>query len=141
MTLMKDKNFPMWKSQFNLYLDEYGLWRCKGRPQNSNLAFAAKHPLILAWRQHFTELIMRDAHHVLQHAGVKETLTHICLQYWIVGCRSLVRSTIYRCVKCRWYDGQRLHAPPPPPLPAFRVNEAPPFTFTMQDHNSYGLNE
>ena len=43
--LVKDKNFPTWKTQFNLYQDENELWRCQGRLQHSSLSFAAKHPL------------------------------------------------------------------------------------------------
>jgi len=77
---------------------------------------------------------MSDAHHTVQHAGVKETLTQVRSQYWIVGGRSLVWSIIYKCVTCRRYGGQPIRAPPLLPLPAFRVNEAPPFMFTGVDY-------
>ena len=132
--LVKDKNFPMWETHFNLYLDENGLWRCQGRLENSNLSFGAKHPLMLARRHHYTELIVRDAHRIVQHSGSKDTLTQLRSQYWIVGDRSLVRSINHRCVTCRCYDGQPFHTPPPPPLPDFRVNKAPPFTYTGVDY-------
>ena len=68
--LVKDKNFPMWRTQFNLYLDKNILWRSQGRLQNSNLSFAAKHPLMLARKHHYTELIVKDAHHTVQHSVV-----------------------------------------------------------------------
>ena len=132
--LVKDKNFPMWETQFNFYLDENGLCRCQGRLENSNLSFGAKHPLMLARRHHYTELTVRDAHRIVQHSGSKDTLTQLRLQYWIVGGRSLVRSIIHRCVTYRRYDGQPFHAPPPPPLLDFRVNKAPPFTYTGVDY-------
>ena len=56
-----------------------------------------------------------------------------------MGGRSLNRSIIHNCVVCRRHEGQPLHAPPPPPLPApplpaFRVNEAPPFSYTGVDY-------
>ena len=132
--LVKDKNFPAWKTQFNLYQDEDKLWRCQGRLQNSSLSFATKHPFMLARKHHYTELIVRQAHLMVHHSGVKETLTQIRSQYWIVGGRSLVKSIIHKCVICRWHVGQPLHALPPPPLPAFRVNEAPPFSYTGVDY-------
>ena len=133
-TLLKDKNFSTWKVQFNLYQDENQLWRCQGRLQNSTLPFTAKHPLMLARKHQYTELIVRAAHLMVHHSGTKETLTQIRSQYWIVGGRSLVRSIIHNCVVCRRHEGQPLHAPPPPPLPAFRVNEAPPFSYTGVDY-------
>ena len=128
--LMRDKNFPTWKSQFNLYLDENQLWRCKGRLEHASLSFATKHPLMLARRHRITELIVRDAHCIVQHGGVKETLTQIRSQYWIVGGRNLVRLIIHSCVTCRRHEGKPYRTPPLPPLPSFRVNEAPPFSYT-----------
>ena len=116
---MKDKNFSTWKSQFNLYLDENQLWRCKGRLEHASLSFSTKHPLMLARRHRITELIVRDAHGIVQHGGVKETLTQLRSQYWIVGGRSLVRSVIHNCVTCRRHEAKPYRAPPP-----FRVNEA-----------------
>ena len=132
--LMKDKNFSTWKSQFNLYLDENQLWRCKGRLEHASLSFSTKHPLMLARRHRITELIVRDAHGIVQHGGVKETLTQLRSQYWIVGGRSLVRSVIHNCVTCRRHEAKPYRAPPPPPLPPFRVNEAPPFSYTGVDY-------
>ena len=132
--LMRDKNFPTWKSQFNLYLDENQLWRCKGRLEHASLSFATKHPLMLARRHRITKLIVRDAHRIVQHGGVKETLTQIRSQYWIVGGRNLVRLIIHSCVTCRQHEGKPYRTPPPLPLPSFRVNEAPPFSYTGVDY-------
>lgn len=42
-----------------------------------------------------------------------------------------MRSIIHRCAACLHFDG---HSFQPPPLPAFRVNEAPPFCYTGVDY-------
>ena len=65
--------------------------------------------------------------------SVKETLTDIRTKYWIVKGRSLVRSTIHRCVVCKRFEGAPYRGPPPPPLPIFRVQEEPSFTYTGVD--------
>jgi hypothetical protein len=80
-----------------------------------------------------TALIAHNAHRRVQHNGVKETLTEIRAKYWIIGGRSLVQSIIHKCVICRRFEGRPLTAPPAPPLPSFRVNEAPPFAYTAID--------
>jgi len=66
----------MWKSQFNLYQDDQQIWRCAGRLQNSNLSSGAKYPITLVRKHWITTLIVRQAHWIVQHNGVKETLTH-----------------------------------------------------------------
>jgi hypothetical protein len=47
--------------------------------------------------------------------------------------RSLVRSIVLKCVTCRRFEGRPFNAPSAPPLPSFRVNEAPPFMYTAID--------
>ena len=131
--LVQERKFPTWKNQFNLFLDDKGLWRCGGRLENANLPYSTKHPILLPRAHHITSLIVWDAHRRVQHNGVKETLTEIRARYWIVKGRSLVKSTIRHCVLCKRFEGTPYHGPVPPPLPTFRVQEEPPFSYTGVD--------
>ncbi len=133
LMLTKDSNFDIWKKQFGLFLDENGIWRCGGRLSNTNLPFSTKHPILLHRNHHLTILIVKSAHARVLHDGVKETLTELRARYWIVKGRSLVRSVILRCILCRRFEVKPYGAPPPPPLPPFRVKEEPPFTYTGLD--------
>ena len=129
-SMVQEPNFPRWKIQFGLFQDESQVWRCGGRLQNANLSFSSKHPVILSKKSTLTALIAHSAHQRVQHDGVKETLT---AKYWVIRGRSLVRTIIHKCVICRRFEGNPLTAPPAPPLPSFRVNEAPPFAYTAVD--------
>ena len=62
------------------------------------------------------------------HGGVKSTLTELRSRFWIVQGRQFVRKLLYQCVVCRKLEGGPYKAPPPPPLPQFRLKEEPPFT-------------
>ena len=64
---------------------------------------------------------------------MKETLTELRSRFWIIKGRSLVKKLIQQCRICRRHEGKPYSAPRPPPLPLFRVEEAPPFTFTGCD--------
>ena len=67
------------------------------------------------------------------HGGVKTTLTELRSQFWILKGRSVVKSILRRCTVCRRFEGKPYAVPPPPPLPPFRLEEAPPFTHTGVD--------
>ena len=132
-SLVNDKRFPMWKVQFGLFQDTDQIWRCRGRLQNANLSFSAEHPILLNKKHRVTALIVHNAHQRVQHNGVKDTLTEVHSKYWIIGGKNLVRMLIHQCVVCKRFEGRPFNPPPAPPLPSFRVNEAPPFTFTAVD--------
>ena len=64
------------------------------------------------------------------HNGVRETLTEVI---WIIRGRSFIRKVLHSCVTCRRYEGKSYPSPKPPPLPEFRIREAPPFLYTGVD--------
>ena len=133
LLLVSDCNFPAWRIQFDLFKADDELWRCGGRLQNTELPYSSKHPILLSKKHYLTSLLVMNAHQRVQHNGVKETLTEVRSKYWIIRGRSLVKAIIHKCVICKRFDGKPLKGPPAPPLPAFRVNEAPPFTSAAVD--------
>uniref|UniRef100_A0A1X7TD41 DUF5641 domain-containing protein n=1 Tax=Amphimedon queenslandica TaxID=400682 RepID=A0A1X7TD41_AMPQE len=128
-----ERKFSDWKVQLGLFSDQNGLWRCRGRIQNANARYEIKHPILLPAGNYFTLLVIREAHEIVFHSGVKQTLTELRSKYWIVRGRSVVKKMIYRCVTCRRFEARPYKAPDPPPLPRIRVEEAPPFTYTGVD--------
>ena len=74
-----------------------------------------------------------NAHLRVCHNGVKETLTEIRSQYWIVKGWSLTKAIVHKCTGCRKYKGAPFVGPPPPPLPKFWIKEDPAFTYTGVD--------
>ena len=82
--------FEHWEFQFGLYRDERNVWRCKGRLGKANGPLMTKHPIILNKSHHFTTLIIRECHSKVMHNGVKETLTELRSQYWLVRGRQFI---------------------------------------------------
>ena len=95
-----------------------------------SLPYSAKHPIILPSNSHLTTLYVCRLHARVLHNGVKETLTELRSQFWVIRGRSVVKRILHNCYTCRRYEGRACRVPPPPPLPDFRVQEAPPFTNT-----------
>ena len=124
---------PSIPNQLDLFLDKNGVIRCYGRYKYSNLSYSVKYPILLPKESHLTTLIIRDRHRRVKHAGVKTTLTQIREEFWIPKGRKLVKSILGQCVICRRLNAKPFKAPGPPPLPAIRLSDMPPFTNTGVD--------
>ena len=131
--LLQDPHFEKLKGQFGLFLDENGVWRCGGRLSKAEIPYGVKHPILLPRQHHLTTLVVRCAHLRVLHNGVKETLTEVKSKFWIVKGRAFVKKCIHQCIVCKRFEGRPLIGPTPPPLPDFRVQQEPPFTFTGVD--------
>ena len=131
--LLDDEKFSTWKVQFGLFLDDDGIWRCRGQLGNADILQSTKYPILLNQSHHVTLLIVHECHEILKHGGVKETLTELCSRFWIIKGRNFVCKVLHRCVICRRLNGTPFVPPLPPPLPSFRVSEAPPFAYTGVD--------
>ena len=132
-SMLETKNFDQWKSQFWLYQDDSGIWRCGERLSNSDISEQTKYPILLSKDHHLALLIVRESHKRVMHGDVKATLTEVRSRYWIVQGRNFVRGVLHKCTVCRRFQGGPYTSPPAPPLPSFRVNEAQPFSYTGVD--------
>ena len=132
--LVTREDFNTLRLRLDLFYDEVGIWRCGGRLSKADMPYSTKHPIILPRSHHYTLLVVRRAHNRVLHSGAKETLTEVRSKYWVVKGRAMVKRVVHSCVICRRFEGLPYQAPPPPPLPSFRVNEQPPFTYTGVDY-------
>ena len=69
--------------QFQLFIDEDEILCCEGRIHHSTASEAAKQPISLPSKHHFTNLVVRERHESVHHDGVRETLNSIREKYWI----------------------------------------------------------
>ena len=119
--------------QFNLYVDDSGFMRCRGRIQNSLLNQEDKTPILLPSKHHGVELIIKDTHNRMLHSGVNTTLRAMRERFWIIRGRQTVKKVLKRCVRCRKVEGKHFSLPQQPDLPEERVSDDPPFTHTGID--------
>ena len=76
---------------FDLFLDDEGILRCKTRLQNAPVIDTSKRPILLPKRHHFTTLVIREIHDSIAHSGVRMTLSVVRERYWILRGRESVK--------------------------------------------------
>ena len=65
--------------------------------------------------------------------GLKETLTELMSRYWLIKGRQYIQRVLHNCIICKSFTSKPHVAPPPPPLPPVRVQEAPSFAHVSID--------
>lgn len=120
--------------QFNLFIDELGVLRCKGRLDNSSVSPATNNPILLPNKHFFTKLVVNEVHHQVNHSGLRVTLTTLREKYWVPRGRALVKDFIKHCIICTRYSGKPFAMENPPSLPEMRVDDGPPFSNTGVDY-------
>ena len=118
---------PIYVNQFNLYIDEEGVIRCRTRIKNAQVRESTKKPILLPPRNPYTELLIKDSHEKVFHNGVRETLNMLRQKYWILRGRESVRRITKRCILCKKFEGLAYNSVFSKDLPSFRVDDSPPF--------------
>ena len=80
---------------------ENGLLRAGGRIGRAPLQYEVKHPVILPYKHHVTDLIIRDHHQRMGHLGQESVLSSLRKKYWILKWRSAVRCVLNKCSDCQ----------------------------------------
>ena len=100
------KKFKMRLHQLGLFEDNKGVIRCQGRLGNCELTDSARYPISLDASHHLTTLVVWRCHERVMHGGVKETLTQLRSNFWIVRGRYFIRSLLFRCTVGKKFEGK-----------------------------------
>ncbi|XP_033229750.1 uncharacterized protein LOC117181300 [Belonocnema kinseyi] len=119
------RQLPVSKSSLLLkllpFLDSNGLLRLGGRLTYAALDYEERCPYILPKDSPLTTLIVRNGHQFMLHGGPQLTLSYLRRRYWILSCRTAVKSVLSRCVICTKHRANPC-SQVICPLPSFRVN-------------------
>ena len=77
--------------------------RCYGQCQVS---------LFIIKEYRFTELVVIYSHELDLHNGLRETLTQLRSEYWVVKARNFIKKVLRNCIICRKHEGQSYKYPP-----------------------------
>ena len=78
-----------------------GLWRVEGRLVNAPFGDERKQLIILPYKHHVTDLIIKQCHENLGHMGQESVLSSLRETVWIVKGRSAVRRVLGKCMTCQ----------------------------------------
>ena len=124
-----------WKEQYKELtpFEKDGVVRVGGRLARSPLTYDESHPVLLPADHVISNLIVRDCHNRVLHAGRERTPCETRRKFWILRGRNLVKKVLRDCVTCRklrQYPYSTLMANlPPERLQLF----SPPFSVTGVD--------
>ena len=121
---------PPLVQNLNLFMDEEGVLRSKGRLANCEyLPEFVHNPIVIPKHSHLTDLLIRDAHVSCKHLGVASTLGVIRRSgFWIPQGRVVVKAAIKHCVICRKVNNTSFKYPKPNDFVEDRVKFIRPFS-------------
>ncbi|XP_055902292.1 uncharacterized protein LOC129938643 [Eupeodes corollae] len=83
------------------FIDEKGLIRVGGRIKKAEIAFDAKHQILLPKTHRFTSSVISYFHHYgVCHAGPQMVLAAVRNRYWPIGGLQLTRTIVSKCIWC-----------------------------------------
>lgn len=109
------------------FVDSAGLVRVGGRLSNAPISYNKRHPLLLPSKHALTDLIIRNEHSRLLHAGCQHVIASLRERFWPIAGMRAVKKVIRSCVRCFRVRPQGIEYPMGQ-LPAARVTPARPFT-------------
>lgn len=119
-------------STMDTFLHSDGLIRIKTKIVERDDSFPFLCPIVLGGKHEIVELLIRESHENLCHAGVQTVMCYLREKFWILSMRESVKSVIRKCIICKRYNAQRLNADPSP-LPVNRVKDATVFEIVGVD--------
>ena len=130
---------PKLVSRLNLFLDQKGLIRSKGRiEKNVDLKYDVVNPLVMAKNHHLTKLLIYYAHCQSMHMGLQSTLNYLRIHgLWILKARQAISSVISDYIVCKRYNARSQKYPGPAVLPSSRVKLSVPFAHNGVDYTGH----
>ena len=136
---VKSAAIPVLVKNLNLFLDDSGLLRSRGRLQKCvSTNYDQINPILLPRDSYFSELFVRDFHLKCKHLGVSTTLNMLRNSgYWLPKGRYVVKRILSECVLCKKINAFHYKYPKRTDFVADRVNFVTPFRYTGVDYTGH----
>ena len=132
-------NIPPLVSNLNLFLDDKGIIRSRGRISKCQyFKYEIHNPVLLPKEHRLTTLIINDSHLKMQHLGIGTTLNYIREQgYWIPKGRMAVKNILSSCYVCKKYNALAFKYPKFTDMPKHHMNLVKPFQHVGVDYTGH----
>ncbi|KJH39897.1 hypothetical protein DICVIV_14201, partial [Dictyocaulus viviparus] len=110
----------------NIYQDDYGILRCKGRLSNADIPIEIQRPILIIPNTPLAEKLVKEAH-LPYHCSISQTIATVRKQFWIPRLRQMVRKAIRKCLPCKKMNNLPYKYPNMEDLPKTRVTHTRPF--------------
>ena len=130
---------PTRVNNLNLFIDDHGLLRSKGRLSKCTFVETdVNNPIIIPKDSHLTKLIIYDFHLRIKHLGSKTTMTAIRNGgFWIPKGRNCVIAVLNTCITCKKLNTHAFKYPKPNDYPNEKVNFKAPYRNTGMDFTGH----
>jgi hypothetical protein len=105
----KVSNAPTLVHQLNLFIDDEGILRVRGKMQKYSAPFEEKFPILLCKTSKLAHLLISDMHWHRKHIGIYKLLTLIRKEFYITSAYSTVKKLINKCVLCKKFYGRTVN--------------------------------
>ena len=135
----KPKDVPNLVNNLDLFLDDKGLIRSRGRIAKSlRVSYDIQNPVLMGKGHKLTELIVGFYHYSCKHLGLQTTLNNVRTGgFWIPKMRQVVKSILSKCIICRKFNSLSFRYPQMTNLPKYRVNLVKSFQHTGVDFTGH----
>ena len=133
------KIVPALVLNLNLFLDENGIFRFRGRISKClYFDYDVHNPVLLPREHKFTSLLINYCHLKVQHLSIGTTLNYLReLGYWIPKGRAAVKSEIANFAVCRTYNALAFKYPKFTDMPKHHMNLVKPFYHVGVDYTGH----
>ena len=135
----RDKRVPPLVNNLNLFIDEKGILRSRGRISKClYFNFNVHNPILLPKGHKFTSLFIKYCHIKVQHLGVGTTLNYLRGQgFWVAKGRAAVKTEISNCITCKKYNALAFRYPKFTDMPKHHMNFVKPFLHVGVDYTGH----
>ena len=134
-----NKDIPPLVLNLNLFLDEKGILRARGRISKClYFNYDVHNPVLLPREHRYTELLINYCHLKVQHLGIGTTLNYLReLGYWVPKGRIAVKTVLGNCQICKKYNALAFKYPKFTDMPKHHMNLIKPFRHVGVDFTGH----
>ena len=114
------------EKEANLLQSDDGMYKITGRIQGYN-------PILIPRSHPLAKSLVCNAHRKTLHGGASIIICELRKRFWIPQLRTIAKSVVYNCEKCKRYRVKPIEPPSTGLMPEFRTEYTPPFTVVGVD--------